>query len=72
MDENRFEAIAADGYHETTDPKKAKPEIESVNSQPTTQKVTSFVKFCIENQSSHVCDERRRELVPYTTSGWIL
>ena len=72
MDENRFETIAADGYQETTDPEKAKLEVESVSLQPTTQKVKSFVKFCIENQSSHVCDERRRELVPYTTSGWIL
>ena len=69
INENRFEVIAADDYHETTDPKKAKLEIESVSLQPTTEKVKSFVKFCIENQSSHVCDERRRELVPYTTSG---
>ena len=69
MDENRFEAIAADDYHETTDPKKAKLEIESVSLQPTTQKVNSFVNFCIENQSSHVFDERRREFVAYTTSG---
>ena len=69
MDENRFKVIAADGYQEPTDPKKAKLEIESVNLQPTTQKMNSFVKFCIENHSSHVCDEHRRELVHYTTSG---
>ena len=69
MDENSFEAIAADGYHETTDPKKAKLVIESVSLQPTTQKVKSFVKLCIENYSSHVCGEHRHELVPYTTTG---
>ena len=69
MDLNRFEAIAADDYHETTDPKKAKLEIESVSLHATTQKVTNFVKSCIENQSSHVSDKRRRELVRCTTSG---
>ena len=69
MDENRFEAIAADDYQETTDPKISEVEGETVSFHATTQKVKSFVKFCIENQSSHVLDERRRELVPYTTSG---
>ena len=69
MDENRFEAIAADGYQETTDPKNSEVVIESVSLQPATQKVKSFVKCCIENHSSHVCGERRRELVPYTISG---
>ena len=69
MDENRFEAIAADNYQETTDPKKAKLELKSVSLHATTQKVTNFVKSCIENQSSHVGDESRRELLPYTISG---
>ena len=75
MDENRFYVIdvsmPADGYQEPTEPKKARLEIESVSLQPT-QKLTSFVTFCIENHSSHVCDEHRRKLVPYTTSGQIL
>ena len=69
MDENRFKVIAADGYQEPTDPKKAKLEIDSVSLQPTAQKVKSFVKFCIENQSSQVNDECGHELVAYTTSG---
>ena len=67
MDQNRSKAIAADGYQKTTDPEEAKLEIESVSLQSTTQKVNIFVKFCIEN--NEVCDERRLELVPCTTSG---
>ena len=67
MDRNRFKAIAADGYQKTSDPKNSEVEGESVSLHATTQKVKTFVEFCIEN--NEVCDEHRLELVPCTTSG---
>ena len=67
MDGNRFKAIAADGYQKTSDPKNSEVEGGSVSLHASTQKVKSFVEFCVEN--NEVCDERRHELVPCTTSG---
>ena len=69
MNKYCFKVTAADGYHNISDPEDSEHKGELLSLQPTTQKVNSFVKCCIENHSSHVCDERRHELVAYTTSG---
>ena len=71
MNKYCIKVTAADGYHNTSDLENSELKGELLSWPPTTQKVNSFVTFCIENQSSHVSDERRRELVPYTISGWI-
>ena len=68
MNENSFKVIPADDCQK---PKKAKLETESLSLHHTTQKVNSFVKFCVQNKSRDVSDEHRRELINCTTSGYI-
>ena len=71
MNKNGFKAISSFGYQKTTEPKNSKLEGDSLSLHPTTQKGNSFVKLCVQNKSSDVSDEHRRELINCTTSGYI-